>query len=260
MYSAKNAGKQRYAYYRPEMTALAFKRLQDEQLLREAIEKNQFVLHYQPQVNLLTGRVHGIEALLRWQHPVRGLVSPFEFIALAENLGLIEKIGDWALYTACQQMMQWHGEGMPLIQVAVNISPLHFRDQKLLDTLQNTLRQTRLPARYLELEVTESVMQTKGDMEIFEHIKKLGVKIAIDDFGTGYSSLASLKELPLDCLKIDRCFVQDVLYNSQTPVLLGAIISLSSHGLQSGRRGGRNHRSSPGNEWPRLSHHTGLLF
>ncbi len=228
MYSAKNAGKQRYAYYRPEMTALAMKRLQDEQLLREAVEKNQFVLYYQPQVDLLSGRVNGLEALLRWQHPVRGLVSPFEFINLAETLGLIQKIGDWVIQNACLKMMQWHREGMPLLQMAVNISPLHFRDPQLLDSVQNTLELTHMPARYLELEVTESVMQTKGDLKIFAHIKKLGVKIAIDDFGTGYSSLSSLKELPLDCLKIDRSFVQDLLYNSQTPVLLGTIISLSN--------------------------------
>lgn len=228
MYSAKKAGKQRYAYYRPEMTALAIKRLQDEQWLREAGEKQQFILLYQPQINILTGQVEGVEALIRWQHPARGLVSPAEFIGLAENLNLIKKIGEWALHKACNQMMQWHQGGMPLIQVAVNISSLHFRDAGLLDSLQSALDQSQLPAEFLELEVTESVMQTQGDMAIFKNIKQLGVKIAIDDFGTGYSSLASLNKIPFDCLKIDRCFVQDVLYNTQTPVLLGTIINLSN--------------------------------
>ena len=228
MYSAKKAGKQRYAYYRPEMTVLAMQRLQDEQALRDAVEQSQFILHYQPQINLLTGRIEGVEALMRWQHPVHGLVGPTEFIPLAESLGLIVKMGDWALRTACKQMMQWHQDGMPLVQVAVNISSLHFRDGSLLSSVQNVLMQSQLPAKFLELEVTESVMQTRGDMQIFHNIKKLGVNIAIDDFGTGYSSLASINEIPLDCLKIDRSFVQDVLYNSQTPVLLGTIISLSN--------------------------------
>jgi diguanylate cyclase (GGDEF)-like protein len=228
MYAAKTAGKQRYAYYRPEMTALSIKRFQDEQWLREALDNQQFVLHYQPQVNLLTGTIQGVEALVRWQHPVRGLVGPQEFIGLAESLGLIIKLGEWVLDTACEQMMQWHREGLPLVQIAVNISSLHFRDFHLLDALNRSLSKSLLPAEYLELEVTESVMQTQGDMQIFHNIKKLGVKIAIDDFGTGYSSLASLKDIPLDCLKIDRCFVQDVLYNTQTPILLGTIISLSN--------------------------------
>jgi EAL domain-containing protein (putative c-di-GMP-specific phosphodiesterase class I) len=125
-------------------------------------------------------------------------------------------------------MMIWHHEGLPLVQIAINISSLHFRDAHLLNTLRSTLSKSLLPAEYLELEVTESVMQTKGDMKIFTDIKQLGVKIAIDDFGTGYSSLASLKDIPLDCLKIDRSFVQDVLYNTQTPILLGTIISLSN--------------------------------
>lgn len=227
MYSAKNAGKQRYSYYRPEMTALALKRLQDEQLLREAIEKQQFVLFYQPQVNTTTGIVTGIEALLRWQHPRRGLVGPLEFIPLAENLGLIKKIGNWVIKTACEQLMQWHQTGMPMLQVAVNISSLHFRDPQLVEMVRNILNEAQIPPQYLVLEVTESVMQTQGDLEVFAHLKKIGVKIAIDDFGTGYSSLASLKKLPIDCLKIDRTFVQDLLCDSQTPVLLGAIINIS---------------------------------
>ena len=228
MYSAKKAGKQRYAYYRPEMTALATKRLLDEQALRDAVEQSQFILHYQPQINLLTGCIEGVEALMRWQHPERGLVGPTDFIPLAESLGLISRMGDWALHTACRQMMQWHQYGMPLVQVAVNISSLHFRNANLLASVQSALEQSQLPAKFLEIEVTESVMQTEGDMQIFHNIKKLGVKIAIDDFGTGFSSLASINKIPLDCLKIDRSFVQDVLYNTQTPVLLGTIINLSN--------------------------------
>lgn len=228
MYSAKNSGKQRYAYYRPEMTALALKRLQDEHFLREAIEKDQFVLFYQPQVNAISGTITGVEALVRWQHPHRGLVGPVEFITLAENLGLIKKLGNWVMETACAQMMQWHRQGMPLLQVAVNISPLHFRDPQLIETVSDILGKVRVDPEYLVLEVTESVTQTQGDVEIFADLKKLGVKIAIDDFGTGYSSLASLKKLPIDCLKIDKTFVQDLLYDPLTPVILDAIISITS--------------------------------
>jgi len=228
MYSAKTAGKQRYAYYRPEMTSLAIKRMQDEQMLREALETEQFELYYQPQVSMLSGAMVGVEALIRWRHPLRGLIGPGEFIALAESLGLIGKIGIWVIERACQQMMSWQQQGFALRTVAVNISPLHFRDPRLVDTLQRVLQQTQLPAQYLELEVTETVMQTQIDIEIFAKLKKMGVKIAIDDFGTGFSSLASLKDIPVDCLKIDRVFVQDVLFNAQTPILLGTIIGMAN--------------------------------
>ncbi|MGR9052384.1 MAG: EAL domain-containing protein [Gammaproteobacteria bacterium] len=228
MYSAKNAGKQRYAYYRPEMTGLAMKRLQDEQMLRDAVEKEQFVLYYQPQVDVPSGRVTGVEALIRWCHPERGVVVPNDFIKLAEDLGMIGNIGRWVLQEACSQVMAWHGNGAPLQHVAVNISPLHFRDPVLYTTIQDILERTGLPPKNLQLEVTESVMQTQGDLEIFSRLKKLGIKIAIDDFGTGYSSLASLKNLPLDCLKIDQSFVRDVMTNPHTPIFLGTIINLAN--------------------------------
>jgi len=228
MYAAKKAGKQRYATYKPEMTEHAIKRLKDEQLLRESVEKELFVLHYQPQISMATGRVVGLEALIRWQHAERGIVSPYEFIPLAESLGLINKIGEWVLMRACRQMMEWRAQGLEQVRIAVNISPSHFADPKLLVTVRDILKQTGLPAELLQLEVTESVMHADIDMDVFRDLKALGVKIAIDDFGTGYSSLASLKELPVDCLKIDRIFVQDVLYNPQTPVLLGTIIGLAN--------------------------------
>lgn len=227
MYSAKNAGKQQHAMYRPEMTALAIKRLEDEQLLREAVDKGEFSVFYQPQINMVTGRVNGLEALLRWQHPERGIVSPYEFIQLAENLGLTDKIGIMVLQQACRQIMQWHKQGFDLLRVAVNVSPVQFKDNSLVGVIQQVLQQTGLPPQYLQLEVTESVMQTHLSKEILVTLKNLGVKIAIDDFGTGYSSLSTLKELPLDCLKIDRIFVQDVLYNPQTSILLGTIIGLA---------------------------------
>ncbi|CAD6879737.1 response regulator receiver modulated diguanylate cyclase/phosphodiesterase [Methylomonas albis] len=228
MYAAKSAGKQRYAYYRPEMTGLAIKRLQDEQTLRDALEYQQLELYYQPQVSMLDGRMIGIEALLRWRHPLRGLIGPNEFIPLAEALGLIGKICDWAIQLACSQLIAWQEQGLPLITTAVNVSASHFRDPQFPITLQEILKRTQFPPQYLQLEVTESAMQNATDLDIFKQLKAIGVKIAIDDFGTGFSSLASLKQMPVDCLKIDRTFVQDVLFNPQTPILLGTIIGMAN--------------------------------
>jgi len=228
MYAAKSAGKQRYAYYRPEMTGLAIKRMQDEQTLRDALEHQQLQLYYQPQVSMLDGRMIGLEALVRWRHPLRGLLGPGEFIPLAEALGLIGKISDWAIQQACEQLIAWQNQGLPLFTTAVNVSASHFRDPQFPFTLREILKHTQLPAHYLQIEVTESAMQTSADLEIFKKLKGIGVKIAIDDFGTGFSSLASLKQLPVDCLKIDRTFVQDVLFNPQTPILLGTIIGMAN--------------------------------
>ncbi|WP_445370724.1 EAL domain-containing protein [Methylomonas sp. HW2-6] len=227
MYSAKTAGKQRYAYYRPEMTGLAIKRLQDEQMLRDALDQGQFELFYQPQVGMLDGRMIGIEALARWRHPQRGIIGPSEFIPLAETLGLIGKIDEWALRSACMQLSEWREQGLPLMTMAVNVSASHFRDPLFISSLRDILQQTAIPAEYLQLEVTESAMQDAADIDVFHKVKELGVKIAIDDFGTGYSSLVSLKQMPVDCLKIDRIFVQDVLINPQTPILLGTIIGMA---------------------------------
>ncbi len=228
MYSAKQAGKQRHVFYSPDMASQAIHRLKNEQMLRAAFEKEQFFLEYQPQVSMITGRIVGVEALVRWQHPEKGIVPPNEFITLAEQLGLIVSLGDWVLKTALDQIVHWRSQGLPYIRIAVNISPYHFKNASLLDTVQDLLDQTQVPAEFLELEVTESAMQTEGHVDIFRQLRKLGVKIAIDDFGTGFSCLASLNQLPLDCLKIDKIFVDDVLYNPHTSLLLGTIIGLAN--------------------------------
>jgi EAL domain-containing protein (putative c-di-GMP-specific phosphodiesterase class I) len=170
----------------------------------------------------------GIEALARWQHPEKGMIPPNNFIPDIERLGRVIELGNWVLKTACEQLAQWHKSGMPLIQVAVNISALHFQDASLIETVQKTLARTGIPAKYLELEVTESAMQAEQCLDTIEQLRLLGVKIAIDDFGTGYSCLASLKQLPLDCLKIDKVFVDDVLTNPNTSLLLGTIIGLAN--------------------------------
>ncbi|MDH5480304.1 MAG: EAL domain-containing protein, partial [Nitrosomonas sp.] len=228
MYAAKQAGKQRYTFYSRDMETQALSRLEKEQMLREAFDKKQFILHFQPQISMQTGRMIGVEALTRWQHPEKGMISPVEFIPLAEQLGLIIELGNWVIKTACKQIAQWHEEGLPYMQMSVNISPLHFEDETLLNTIQVILRETGVPAQYLELEVTESAMQTEGHLDVFRNLRQLGIKISIDDFGTGYSCLASLKQLPLDCIKIDKTFVDDVLTNPHTSLLLGAIIGLAN--------------------------------
>ncbi len=228
MYAAKLAGKQCYVFYSQDMAIQDASRLEKEQMLREACEKKQFILHFQPQISMHTGRVTSVEALVRWQHPKKGIIYPGEFISHIERLGLIVDFGNWVLQTVCEQIAQWHASGLPYLQVAVNISPLHFQDASLPGTVQDLLIKANIPAQYLELEVTESAMQTKGHVEIFDQLRRLGVKIAIDDFGTGYSCLASLKKLPLDCIKIDKTFIDDVLTSSHTALLVGAIISLAN--------------------------------
>ncbi|SFQ14270.1 diguanylate cyclase (GGDEF) domain-containing protein [Nitrosomonas cryotolerans] len=228
MYAAKQAGKQCYVFYSQDMATQDASRLEKEQILREACEKKQFILHFQPQISMHTGRVTSVEALVRWQHSEKAIVYPGEFISHIEKLGLIVDFGNWVLQTVCEQIAQWRASGLPYLQVAVNISPLHFQDASLPGTVRDLLMKTNIPAQYLELEVTESAMQTKGHVEIFNQLRQLGVKIAIDDFGTGYSCLASLKKLPLDCIKIDKTFIDDVLTSSHTALLVGAIISLAN--------------------------------
>ncbi len=228
MYAAKEEGRHRYAFYRPELTQRVERRLQIEQELRLAIERDELILHYQPQVELSSGRLAGVEALVRWKHPDMGLIPPGEFIAVAERIGIISSLGEWVLNKACEQLSRWLAMGLPELRMAVNISPLHFRNPALLDTVTRVLETTGIPPELLELEVTESVVQTTGnDFEMFERLRELGVKIAIDDFGTGYSSLASLRALPIDCLKIDRLFISDMLDDGRAAVLLGTIVNVA---------------------------------
>ncbi|HHO69654.1 MAG TPA: EAL domain-containing protein, partial [Gammaproteobacteria bacterium] len=231
MYAAKEQGKHRYAFYQPELTAQAEQRLRMEQDLRQSIDRDQLELHYQPQIDLESGLLVGVEALVRWRHPELGLIPPFRFIDIAERIGLIKSLGNWVMRTACRQAAHWHDQGLPPFRVAVNISPLHFQDPTLADTVIEILRETGLPAERLELEITESGVQTGDDhVDVLERLKGLGISIAIDDFGTGYSSLASLKSLPVDCLKIDRMFITDMLNDASSPILLETIVG-TAHAL-----------------------------
>ncbi|WP_456380676.1 EAL domain-containing protein [Thiolapillus sp.] len=228
MYAAKKEGKHRYAFYHKRHTIEANQRLQIEQDLRLAIDRNQLELHYQPQIDLANGRMVGVEALIRWQHPEQGLIPPSRFIEVAERIGMIKPLGNWVLKTACSQAATWKKLGLPEFRIAVNISPLHFNDPALLTTVKDVLEQTGLSPTNLELEITENVVQTTGDdFSIFEQLRKLGVRISMDDFGTGYSSLSSLKSLPIDCLKIDRIFISDILKDEDSRILLGTIVDIA---------------------------------
>jgi diguanylate cyclase (GGDEF)-like protein len=228
MYAAKEHGKHRYAFYQPALTALAQTRLQMEQDLRMALERNELVLHYYPQIGLRSGRLVGVEALVQWQHPVKGLLPPDEFIYIAERIGMINALDEWVLKTACAQAVSWKRTGLSRFRMAVNIAPAHFRNKSLATTIVEVLDATGFDAADLELVVTESVMQTTGEnIDIFNRLRSIGVRIVIDDFSTGYSSLASLKYLPVDCLKIDRMFITDMLKDPDSSILLGAIVSVA---------------------------------
>lgn len=228
MYAAKKQGRHRYVFYEKTHTREAEKRLRMEQDLRQALDLDQLTLYYQPQIDLKSGRMPGVEALIRWQHPERGLVPPDQFIGLAEQIGLIRTIGEWVLRTACSQVASWKDLGLPELRMAVNISPLHFNDPSLLQTVKNVLEETGLSPSSLELEITENVVQTtENNMGIFQRLRDLGVRISIDDFGTGYSSLSSLKSLPIDCLKIDRVFISNMFMDASSTILLRSIVNLA---------------------------------
>jgi len=233
MYRAKSDGRNAVQFYAPHMNAQAFDRLALESALRRALHEQQFTLHFQPQIDLATGRVVGTEALIRWRHPLLGTIQPERFIGLAEETGLIVPIGAWVLQTACRQNRQWQRSGLGPLRIAVNLSARQLAEPSLLDSVERVLHETGLPPASLEIELTESMMM--GDIESAIHtmecFKRMGVKLSIDDFGTGYSSLQYLKRLPVDVLKIDRSFVQDMVGSADGAALVDAIISLA-HGLR----------------------------
>jgi diguanylate cyclase (GGDEF)-like protein/PAS domain S-box-containing protein len=233
MYRAKSDGRNAVQFYAPHMNAQAFDRLALESALRSALHEKQFTLHFQPQIDLATGRVVGNEALIRWRHPLLGTIQPERFIGLAEETGLIVPIGAWVLQTACRQNRQWQRSGLGPLRIAVNLSARQLAEPGLLGSVERVLHETGLPPASLEIELTESMMM--GDIEsainTMACFKRMGVKLSIDDFGTGYSSLQYLKRLPVDVLKIDRSFVQDMLGSADGAALVDAIISLA-HGLR----------------------------
>jgi diguanylate cyclase (GGDEF)-like protein/PAS domain S-box-containing protein len=230
MYHAKDLGRNTFQLYSAEMTARVEKRLAMETDLRHALERDEFLLHYQPQLDLSTGRIMGMEALIRWRHPEKGIVSPAEFIPVAEDTGLIVPIGEWILRTACAQAKAWQDHGLPNLIIAINLSARQFKDGRLVSQIKAVLEETGLDPRYVELEITESLLMEGGNSLIasmLDDLKGLGVKLAIDDFGTGYSSLSYLRHFPIDKLKIDQSFVRGMTSNAQDASLVSAIIAIA---------------------------------
>ncbi|OCP36866.1 EAL domain-containing protein [Ensifer sp. LC163] len=231
MYRAKELGRNNLQVFTEEMAGKAHEKLLKQAELREAISREEFLLHFQAQMNLETGRVFAAEALLRWRHPERGMVSPADFIPLAEETGLIVPIGDWVLRAACRQCKAWHEAGLPLLIVSVNVSARQFRERNWAAHVAAVLAEIGLDPQYLELELTESlIMQdVPGALATMHELEAIGVHLAIDDFGTGYSSLSALKRFPVRRLKIDRSFVEDIPASVDDKAITAAIISLAQN-------------------------------
>ncbi|MDF5708736.1 MAG: bifunctional diguanylate cyclase/phosphodiesterase [Nostoc sp. S4] len=229
LYQAKQQGSSQYQFYSPEINAQLQERLALENELRGALERGEMVVYYQPLIDLHTREVTAMEALLRWQHPSRGLVSPTKFIPIAERNGLIIPIGEWVLRTACTQNREWQLAGLPPIRMSVNLSARQFEQLNLVEVVKQILEQTRLQPSYLELEVTESSLMAniEHSVKTLKQLRELGIWLALDDFGTGYSSLNYLKRFPVNMLKIDRSFVQDATSNSDSAAVTDAIIALA---------------------------------
>lgn len=229
MYRAKEGGRGRYHLYNQTLDAQASQRLTMENSLRKALQKKEFFLNYQPAVNINSGQIISIEALLRWQHPDLGIIPPDHFIPLTEDNGLIVPLGEWVLHTACAQNKAWQNAGFPHVRVVVNISPRQFLAHKLSDMIENILNDTGLDPCWLELDVTESAMLQDMDTIIctLRRLSDLGVHISIDDFGAGYSSLSNIKKLPINTLKIDRSFVCDLAVNSDDAAIATAVINMA---------------------------------
>ncbi|GAB3549536.1 hypothetical protein GCM10027343_31480 [Noviherbaspirillum agri] len=230
LHHAKDSGEGSIQFFREEMNRASVERLQIESNLRHALQRQEFHLVYQPQVDLGSGRVTGMEALVRWRHPTLGMVSPARFIPIAEETGHIAEIGLWVLREACRQTQAWHALGYSDLQVAVNVSARQFRQEDFSSRVKQALQETGLPAKYLELELTESMIMQRPEhvIGVMSELRQLGVTFSIDDFGTGYSSLSQLKRFPIDKLKIDRSFTQDIGSDANGSAITCAIIALGN--------------------------------
>jgi diguanylate cyclase (GGDEF)-like protein len=233
MYHVKKSGRSNFAFFAREMSTYFPKRLALESELRAGIEKKQFVLHYQPKVDMRTGRIMGMEALVRWQHPLKGMVQPSDFIPFAEETGLIVPLGNWVLQEACEQARAWQKRGIRDLVMAVNISGVQFQQRDLVENVADALEKSGLKAPFLELEITEGVVMENAPSAIvmLEELHRMGVGLSIDDFGTGYSSLNYLKRFPIDKLKIDQSFIRDLSVDADDAAIVRAIIAMA-HGLR----------------------------
>jgi diguanylate cyclase (GGDEF)-like protein/PAS domain S-box-containing protein len=228
MYHAKRSGGSNFQFFTPKLNEQAHERFAIEVELRKALERNEFVLHYQPKVDLVTGKFSGMEALIRWQHPVRGLIHPETFINIAEESGLLTKISKWTINTVCQQIQQWRQQGIRSISVAVNLSASFFQHKDFEETIENALAETGIPPESLELELTEATIMSDPQKVLgsMASMKALGLQLSIDDFGTGYSSLSYLKKLPVDKLKIDQSFIRNIAGDPDNAAVVRAVISI----------------------------------
>ena len=233
MYSAKQHGRGNFRRYAPGMHAGTEDRVQLESDLHNAVTLNQFELYYQPKVDTRTGAVRSAEALIRWAHPTRGIVSPADFIPLAEECGLIGPIGAWVIREACRQARAWQDDGVPALRVSVNLSASQFRDSGLVESIRRALDDARLAPRYLEVELTESAVMSDPEksIAILEQLSAMGVLVSVDDFGTGYSSMSYLRRFPIDKLKIDRVFIDEIVSRPEDASIVRAIVSLA-HSLR----------------------------
>lgn len=228
MYQAKEEGKNNFKFYSEELNTASLKRLTLEAALRHALERNEFQLYYQAKREIQSGRITGMEALLRWQHPDLGIVAPMQFIPIAEEIGLIVPIGKWVLRTACTQNVAWQKQGLPPLNMAVNLSPGQLSDKYLLSDLASILVDTGMEARLLEVEITERLLldDTEETLQVLDGLRHMGIQIAIDDFGIGYASLATLGKFPLNTIKIDRSFIRNITSDAEERNLAEAIIAL----------------------------------
>jgi diguanylate cyclase (GGDEF)-like protein len=228
MYHAKESGRNNFQFFTREMSLRAMERQSLEGDLRGALDRKEFFLHYQTKVNLESGQITGVEALLRWRHPRRGLIAPAQFIAIAEDCGLIVPIGRWVLTEACRQVRRWARAQLPMLPIAINVSALELQMDGFVDGIRSVLSETGIDARHLELELTEGVLMddVEARISVFHELKSLGVRLAVDDFGTGYSSLSYLKQFPISVLKIDRSFVRQITHNPDDSRIVSAIINM----------------------------------
>ncbi len=229
MYQAKESGRRGYQFFKPAMNVRAVKRQSIEEELRRALERQEFELHYQPKINIKRGVITGAEALIRWAHPVRGRIPPAEFIAIAEDCALIIPIGRWVLREACRQARAWLDAGLPATPIAVNVSAMEFQNEGFLQSVLDSVKQSGWDPRLLELELTESVLmkQVEATIELLQTLRESGIRVALDDFGTGYSSLSYLRRFPIDSLKIDRSFIQQIASGPDAAAIVTAVISMA---------------------------------
>jgi len=229
MFLAKRAGRNNFQFYVRDLNSASAERLEMETALRRAVRQGELMLHYQPSVDLASGRITGVEALVRWKHPTLGMVPPDKFIPLADETGLIGEIGQWVLFEACAQTKRWHDAGMAGLKIAVNVSAVQFRKGELTRVVAEALAKTGLPSSCLDLEITETVLMQEADATIatLNELKAMGVCISVDDFGTGYSSLAYLKRFPIDTLKIDKSFLRDVTSDAHNAAIVHTVIALA---------------------------------